>query len=205
MVAPTIRYLNQKCMMGDSSGVNYPQEPTSALDAGEHIKTVKNIILNQKVSTHCNHQHHSRCVIVQDEKLTAAALEALKNGNMTPLIKEELKCTIQAKRMAHGLNELKVEFTEPVKHELNSEEKAKVERRREQNKLAARRFRERQRSLGHKLQKETQKLESANTLLNYEIRQLRLLKDKLQKEWNGHLAVCPLQTFLYADPSVSRT
>jgi len=46
--------------------------------------------------------------------IAEAAKRALIDGNMTPLIKEELKYSIQNKRLKEGKHELKVEFTEPL-------------------------------------------------------------------------------------------
>jgi hypothetical protein len=50
---------------------------------------------------------------IKDKDLADAAAKAMVDGNMTPLIKEELKCSIQSKRLKAGKPELKVEFTDP--------------------------------------------------------------------------------------------
>lgn len=50
--------------------------------------------------------------------LVDATLLALETGDMAPLIKEELKCTIQSRRLAKGQQEMKVEFPEETKHEV---------------------------------------------------------------------------------------
>lgn len=49
----------------------------------------------------------------QYDNIVAATLAALESGNLTPLVKEELKYTINARRSAQGKGELRVQFTEP--------------------------------------------------------------------------------------------
>lgn len=46
-----------------------------------------------------------------DDRMVAAALEVLETGALTPLIKEELKYTIQSRRLAAGKQELTVDLT----------------------------------------------------------------------------------------------
>ena len=48
-----------------------------------------------------------------DDKLAYAAVRALQDGNLTPIIKEELRLTIQSKRLKKGQDELSVTFREP--------------------------------------------------------------------------------------------
>ncbi|KAH9489240.1 hypothetical protein Btru_048823 [Bulinus truncatus] len=50
-----------------------------------------------------------------EEKILRATVKAVQSGTLTPLIKEELRCTIQSRRLAAGKGELHVEFTRPVK------------------------------------------------------------------------------------------
>lgn len=49
----------------------------------------------------------------QTDGFAEATLTALETGELTPLVKEELKYTIQSRRLANGQSELGVEFTEP--------------------------------------------------------------------------------------------
>ncbi|KAK3583776.1 hypothetical protein CHS0354_022814 [Potamilus streckersoni] len=88
-----------------------------------------------------------------DHSLSLAMVKAIERNDMEPMIKHELKNRINFKRMAEGKEELMVDFSEKPKAELTTEEKMKVERRREQNRMAARRFREKHNTLGIKLQK----------------------------------------------------
>lgn len=46
--------------------------------------------------------------------LAEAAKKAFLDGNVTPLVKEELKYVIQTKRLKEGKDEMKVEFTDPL-------------------------------------------------------------------------------------------
>lgn len=48
------------------------------------------------------------------DSLMEAALAALGTGDMTPLVKEELKLTIQSRRLASGKGELRVNFEPPI-------------------------------------------------------------------------------------------
>lgn len=50
---------------------------------------------------------------INDPRITDVAKQAFIEGAITPLVKEELKCVIQTKRLKEGKEELKVEFTEP--------------------------------------------------------------------------------------------
>lgn len=50
---------------------------------------------------------------IKDKDLAEAATRAIVDGDMTPLIKEELKYSIQSKRLKEGKPEMKVEFKEP--------------------------------------------------------------------------------------------
>lgn len=115
----------------------------------------------------------------------------LDEESLKPLIKEELKNTIQLRRLIQGKNELQVNFEPPEKYELSEEEKIKVVKRREQNRLAAQRFRDKQKELGSKLKMKIQKLESKNTELMTDIKYLRAEKDELVRRMKEHIGVCP--------------
>lgn len=125
--------------------------------------------------------------------LLEATLLALETGELTPLVKEELKYTIQSRRLANGQEELGVEFSDPKPLELREDEIEKIVRRKEQNKLAARRFRQRRRTRGQFLQKKIKELESDNTRKIAEISRLRQEKEELKSMLQNHLMVCPSQ------------
>jgi len=48
-----------------------------------------------------------------DEQLNLAVLECKNSRSMLPIIKEELRCKIQNRRLTEGQEELKVMFEEP--------------------------------------------------------------------------------------------
>ncbi|KAK3092546.1 hypothetical protein FSP39_004242 [Pinctada imbricata] len=102
-----------------------------------------------------NQEVPDMCVstLKQNEKILEATKMALETGELTPLVKEELKYTIQTRRLAEGKEELQVQFEDPINSELRPDEVERVERRREQNRMAAQRFRQRQKSRGDELQK----------------------------------------------------
>lgn len=57
---------------------------------------------------------------IKDSSLMEAAKRAILDGNITPLIKEELKYTIQSKRLKEGKEELRVEFTDPLPDQVSN-------------------------------------------------------------------------------------
>ncbi|KAK3583783.1 hypothetical protein CHS0354_022822 [Potamilus streckersoni] len=125
-----------------------------------------------------------------DHSLNATAVKAIESNDMMPVIKNELKNRIQFKKMAEGKEELRVDFNGKPDAQLKDEEKEKAEKRRIQNRMAARRFRERQNMLGTNLQKKTQIFESDNTSLRNQIRLLRKEREILQRTLQEHMSVC---------------
>ncbi|KAL3861853.1 hypothetical protein ACJMK2_007867 [Sinanodonta woodiana] len=126
-----------------------------------------------------------------DMGLNDIQMKPIENKDTMPLVKEELRNRIQLKRLNEGKEELILDLTEQPKTELTDEEKEKVERRRVQNRMAARRFREKEKALGAKLQKTTQNLESVNTSLRTQIRELRKECQILHSQLTEHLSDCP--------------
>ncbi|OWF52436.1 basic leucine zipper transcriptional factor ATF-like [Mizuhopecten yessoensis] len=126
-----------------------------------------------------------------EETLVAATLLALETGDLTPLIKEELKYTIQSRRVSEGKRELQVGFKQPQTYKLTDEEVERVDRRREQNRLAAQKFRRKQKAEADVHIKRIQRLESSNTKLKEELRSLREEKSQLFYHWSSHMSVCP--------------
>lgn len=77
-----------------------------------------------------------------DERLQKALIEAEKTKKLTPIIKEELRCTILARRCKENKGEIELEEKKTIiKMELTPDEVRKKLRRRQQNKDAARRCR----------------------------------------------------------------
>ncbi|XP_052761036.1 uncharacterized protein LOC128245621 [Mya arenaria] len=118
--------------------------------------------------------------------------QLLENG-LTPFIKEELKYSIQTKRLKEGKQELKVQFSHPPEDVLTPEEEERGGKRRVQNRMAARRFRDKQKDRDHNLQKECSRLQSTQTELRYELAQARKERDEFRQAFDQHMAICPLQ------------
>uniref|UniRef100_A0A2C9LM56 BZIP domain-containing protein n=1 Tax=Biomphalaria glabrata TaxID=6526 RepID=A0A2C9LM56_BIOGL len=78
---------------------------------------------------------------LNDAGLLRATMESLECGRLTPLIKEELRCRIQSRRLSEGKEELLVEFPSPTPSHPRPDEVQKRDRRREQNRRAAQKFR----------------------------------------------------------------
>lgn len=117
--------------------------------------------------------------------------KVLETGSLTPLLKEELKYKIQSRRVAEGKRELKVEFLPPSENKLTPEEEIKVQKRKIQNRLAAKKFRQKQKDLTFNFKKTIQSLESGNTRLRSEIKRLQKEKNELRQRLQQHLMVCP--------------
>ncbi|XP_067680763.1 cyclic AMP-dependent transcription factor ATF-3-like [Haliotis asinina] len=138
--------------------------------------------------------------VVADEKMVAATLAAIETGSITPLVKEELKCAILTRRFVEGKEDIKVEFTVPEKKVLTEEEQERASVRREQNRMAAQRFRKKQKDTAEFLLKKTQKLESTNTKLRGELHRLQQERDRLKQQLADHLMICPVH-----DPSLNHS
>ena len=64
--------------------------------------------------------HELSCL--SDAALLRATVESLHTGRLTPLIKEELRCRIQSRRLSEGKDELMVQFESPTRSEVSSDE-----------------------------------------------------------------------------------
>ncbi|XP_035677294.1 uncharacterized protein LOC118416309 isoform X1 [Branchiostoma floridae] len=122
-------------------------------------------------------------------------LSSLGEGSLTPIIKEELKYTIQTKRLASGLDELDVEeiknsskAKKPRKISPEEEERRRV--RRERNRIAAAKCRNKKRERGELLQEESERLESQNERLKSEISRLQEEKEKIAYLLQFHRPTC---------------
>ncbi|XP_052819979.1 uncharacterized protein LOC128245789 [Mya arenaria] len=139
--------------------------------------------------------------------------ELLENG-FTPFIKEELKYSIQTKRLKEGKQELKVEFSPPPEDVVcistnfpytGRGRACGQTARRVQNRMAACRFRDKQKDRAQTLQKECHRLESIQTELKYELAQVRKERDEFRQAFQQHMAVCPLQFPAHIHASTSNS
>ncbi|XP_069119277.1 cyclic AMP-dependent transcription factor ATF-3-like [Argopecten irradians] len=121
----------------------------------------------------------------------ARAIQACQNtDSLLPMIKEELKYTIQNRRLLQGKAELAVHFTAPTKQQLRPEEIKKKENRREQNRRAARKFRQKQAKQALDFQQRIKQLEKENAELRRELKELNQEKRYIQGQLHAHYTVC---------------
>ncbi|CAH1792187.1 unnamed protein product [Owenia fusiformis] len=85
---------------------------------------------------------------------------------------------------------LRPKFKDPSK--LNPDDRDLLLHRRERNKKAALKCREKKRKQVDYLQKEQQKLESENTTLQFEIKNQKVELERLKQQWAEHQLICPL-------------
>nr|KAG5710733.1 hypothetical protein BaRGS_035135 [Batillaria attramentaria] len=129
--------------------------------------------------------------LVQDEKLVVATLASLNSGDPSNIIKQDLRLIIQSRRKAEGKGELTVDFKSPPKDEqLTSEELEKRARRRELNRLAAKRSREKGQRRKDSLIQEIQMLQARNMECECAKTSLVEERDSLVETLRGHLPRC---------------
>lgn len=182
--------------------VNSPGTPTSIVLASQAPKAASSSsqLSVASTSTVASAMHRgdfspTRSVLIsipKDDKMAEAVLTTLETGSIMPLIKEELKYTIQSRRLAAGKPELQVEFNQPKRRKvMTEEERDRVDKRREQNRKAAQKFRQKQRDTADVLTRKSQRLDGANNTLRAEIKRLAREKKELCRLLQEHLAICP--------------
>ncbi|KAL4238492.1 Cyclic AMP-dependent transcription factor ATF-3 [Mactra antiquata] len=119
---------------------------------------------------------------IDEAKLHIAALEAYSTGNITPILKEELKYYIQSRRLSEGKNELVVDFNQNthIKKEtiLRPDEIERLERRKAQNRRASAKFRMKKKSEIERLEQTCADLQTRNKELSDEIKHLTEERNK---------------------------
>ncbi|GFO50523.1 transcription factor fos-like 2 [Plakobranchus ocellatus] len=123
--------------------------------------------------------------------LLNAALESYESGQITPLLKHELKWMIQLRRLSQGKEEMEVSFDPPTTSQMSEAELTRAERRRKQNRIAARKFRQKRKSVEEQLLQTIQSLKETNSSLEQKAEQLRGEKQALMEFMADHLLVCP--------------
>ncbi|XP_067681944.1 cyclic AMP-dependent transcription factor ATF-3-like isoform X2 [Haliotis asinina] len=125
-----------------------------------------------------------------DKRVVSAAREAIQSGSLIPLLKEELWCKIQTRRLSEGQGELTLPSTPPVTSKLTPDDIEKRFLRRQQNKNAARRFRAKEKIKGHQLQQKISRLEEDRVSLEALRKNLRQEKMGLVSKLREHLVQC---------------
>ncbi|KAK7113162.1 hypothetical protein V1264_012505 [Littorina saxatilis] len=111
----------------------------------------------------------SECYPLEMERALRAAV---RSGTLTPLLKEELRCKIQLKRLQHGQDEMTSDFSvKPAA--MSVEEVVKKNRKMQQNRMSAQRSRDRQKSVEQTVTLRLQRLEKDNQLLESQAKALR--------------------------------
>ncbi|XP_064600812.1 cyclic AMP-dependent transcription factor ATF-3-like [Liolophura sinensis] len=131
---------------------------------------------------------------VEDDRLMSAAEAARISGTLTPLIKEELWCVIQSRRLSQGCEELVINHqTDSPNHDIISMCDLKKRcSRMEQNRRAARKYRQKKKEEAHLIKQETTQLLTVNARLKAELAELQTEKQHLQRIILEHLRICPL-------------
>ncbi|XP_046847508.1 cyclic AMP-dependent transcription factor ATF-3-like [Xenia sp. Carnegie-2017] len=103
------------------------------------------------------------------------------------VVKKELRDAIRHKRLAKGLDELpEIEAKKPKTDELTPEEEEKRRLRRERNKLAAFRCRQRRKQHIVDLELVTEQISNSNDDLEHEIENLKVQKQQLEMMLDKH-------------------
>uniref|UniRef100_A0A8C6L922 Activating transcription factor 3 n=1 Tax=Nothobranchius furzeri TaxID=105023 RepID=A0A8C6L922_NOTFU len=115
--------------------------------------------------------------------------------NFTPIVKEELRLAIQTKRLSNGLSADRGETERTLRLpglfvRRGSGEVTRRKRRRERNKIAAAKCRNKKKEKTEGLQKESEKLESVNADLKAQIEELKQQKQQLVYMLNLHRPTC---------------
>ncbi|XP_061174301.1 uncharacterized protein LOC133183358 isoform X2 [Saccostrea echinata] len=117
--------------------------------------------------------------------------EADLDIDLSPLLKEGIKHKIKARRIAEGKEEIRVEFKEPSPERLTPEEEERRKIKREKNKLAAQKCRNKKRKLADTLEEETLRLEEKQEKLQDQVQRLREEREHLLDLLKIHSQVCP--------------
>lgn len=117
---------------------------------------------------------------IEDYNLRKATNAVLETGQLTPIIKEELRLLIQSRRLQLGQDELTVTFSPPNRDEKSFVDPEKLTKRREQNRLAAKRFRLKWKTKYDNIYKEFEEQTKRNQELKFKVEKLTELRNKMQ-------------------------
>lgn len=78
-------------------------EPTTSIEGTTSLASQMTSLENMTIEVPVTRDGHV------DEALARAAIEAIQTGNITSVVKEELRCSIQMKRLQDGKDELEIE------------------------------------------------------------------------------------------------
>lgn len=121
---------------------------------------------------------------------TASSMDST-SGNVPAFIKSSLKMAIKSKRQREGKGDIQVEFLPPPPEQLTEEEEYRRCEKREKNKMAAQKCREKKRQRIDELEDETRKLKKRQSAYKVEVQKLIDERDRLMDIINIHGQVCP--------------
>ncbi|XP_061174295.1 cyclic AMP-dependent transcription factor ATF-4-like [Saccostrea echinata] len=119
---------------------------------------------------------------IKDDELRNASLEAKKSGCILPILKVELKSKIQMKRLLQGQDEIDLNVSSPQKKacvELTKEDLERKNKRQEQNRKAAKKFRLKEKEEKANLDQTLKELRKRNEELRSNVRQMEEDKAKI--------------------------
>lgn len=105
-------------------------------------------------------------------EVEAALVKALASKSLTPILKEELRCKIQLKRLQHGQDEMTPDFSKKTSS-MSLEEIMKRNKKMEQNRMSAHKSRQRQKSLEKTIKDKCDVLQRQNIALEKQVKLLR--------------------------------
>lgn len=114
----------------------------------------------------------------KDEVIQKASIEAKESGSILPFLKIELQCKIRQKLIEKGEDEIKFKMSSPPRKrrsdELTPEELERIKRRKDQNKRAAKKFREKEKVENARLDREIKEQRERNGKLRFQIQHLEM-------------------------------
>ncbi|XP_060583174.1 uncharacterized protein LOC132739477 [Ruditapes philippinarum] len=116
--------------------------------------------------------------------------ESVSEGSLMPLLKQELQCKIQVRRLSMGQSELVLEPEEPKVYKLTEDEIRKKQARLEQNRRSAMKSRHKARKYEQNLLKEIYKDMTKFVKLRKEVSKLQSLRDEYKKKFDLHMMSC---------------
>ncbi|XP_052068308.1 uncharacterized protein LOC127707686 [Mytilus californianus] len=120
------------------------------------------------------------------ETLDDVLKTAIECNSITPLVKHELAMKVKQKRQMSGEGEIKNLFEPPKNYELTTEEKTKMENRKQRNRESAEKARVKRKRRVEVLEDECKMLEDQQRSLNSDIKKLKLCAKVFNQVLHSH-------------------
>ncbi|XP_041353092.1 G-box-binding factor 1-like [Gigantopelta aegis] len=138
-----------------------------------------------------NSNSNSNSTDFEDVSQSGSYSGTLLGDSMLDVVKVELKSRIQKKRLDSGQHELEVSFDQPSHSKLSKEDRKLRESRKEKNRLAAQKCREKKQKRIDYLETNIDRLENRRTSLKDEVQRLQDEREHLEEVIKVHHIVCP--------------